>query len=78
MCATCGCSTDKQAPLRVHSHEAESPRHAPGHEETVRLEEAILSKNDAYARKNREWFQGRKILALNVVISLRFEGICVP
>lgn len=53
-------------------------RHGPGgshghvHEEhrtgeTVRLETAILAKNDLIAARNRGWFEGRGVLALNLV-----------
>ena len=31
----------------------------------------ILAKNDALAQKNRAWFKGREILALNLVSSPR-------
>ena len=36
---------------------------------TVDLERAILAKNDALAERNRAWFEGREILALNLVSS---------
>jgi hydrogenase nickel incorporation protein HypB len=35
----------------------------------VELETRILAKNDALAAKNRAWFAGREILALNLVSS---------
>ena len=37
--------------------------------ELVELEARILAKNDAMAEKNRAWFKGREILALNLVSS---------
>ena len=37
--------------------------------EVVALETRILAKNDALAQKNRAWFKGREILALNLVSS---------
>ena len=36
---------------------------------TVDLERAILAKNDRLAERNRAWFEGREILALNLVSS---------
>ena len=36
---------------------------------TVTLEQAVLQKNDALAVRNRAWFEGREILALNLVSS---------
>ena len=47
----------------AHSH---SHAHA-GAGTTVDLETRILAKNDALAEKNRAWFAGREILALNLV-----------
>jgi len=38
-----------------------------GHRHVVELEARILAKNDAIAEKNRAWFKGREILALNLV-----------
>ena len=39
------------------------------HGTTIRLEQAILQKNDELAERNRAWFSGREILALNLVSS---------
>jgi hydrogenase nickel incorporation protein HypB len=39
------------------------------HRVSVDLERAILAKNDAIAERNRAWFDGREILALNLVSS---------
>ena len=39
------------------------------HGETVDLERAVLAKNDRLAERNRAWFEGREILALNLVSS---------
>jgi hydrogenase nickel incorporation protein HypB len=40
-----------------------------GHRRVVDLETRILAKNDAIAEKNRAWFKGREILALNLTSS---------
>lgn len=60
----------------THSHEHghdhdHSHHHGNGHAHTsvVELEARILAKNDALAAKNRAWFAGREILALNLVSS---------
>ena len=66
----------------VHEHGHDDP-HGHGHEhghdhghadsggtparELVELETRILAKNDAIAEKNRAWFKGREILALNLI-----------
>ena len=48
-----------------HSHDhVHVARTARG--ELVELEARILAKNDAMAEKNRAWFKGREILALNL------------
>ena len=78
MCATCGCSTG--AVIKVvgeshththdhphpHDHESHTHDHAPT---TIALEQRVLAKNDALAARNRAWFAGREILALNLVSS---------
>jgi hydrogenase nickel incorporation protein HypB len=52
----------------VHGHEHE--REDKGDRATVvALEARLLAKNDALAERNRAWFRGREILALNLVSS---------
>ncbi|QXX74917.1 hydrogenase nickel incorporation protein HypB [Methylovirgula sp. HY1] len=59
----------------LHEHEqhvhtfVQSAAPAPLHGVTVDLERAILAKNDRLAERNRAWFEGREILALNLVSS---------
>ncbi|HKS89945.1 MAG TPA: hydrogenase nickel incorporation protein HypB [Stellaceae bacterium] len=73
MCAICGCGEDHD---HDHDHAHSHPHdhdHGPGHSHThaptnlVELETRILAKNDLLAQKNRGWFAGREILALNLV-----------
>lgn len=60
-----------------HSHPHDDhDHHDHGHQEhqhesgtTVPIEQAILAKNDRLAERNRGWFLGRNILALNLVSS---------
>ena len=53
-----------------HHHEGDDQphRHGPGGE-IISLETAILQKNDQIAERNRGWFEGRGVLALNLVSS---------
>lgn len=52
----------------VHDHaQGGDEPHGPG--ELIELEARILAKNDALAGRNRAWFAGREILALNLVSS---------
>jgi hydrogenase nickel incorporation protein HypB len=83
MCATCGCGEGAEATVVTldgghdHHHDHDhDPGHAHDHDHAhhhhpptslVQLEERILAKNDALAAKNRAWFAGREILALNLV-----------
>ena len=54
----------------VHDSGARHGGHADhAHGVTVTLEEAVLQKNDSLAMRNRAWFRGREILALNLVSS---------
>jgi hydrogenase nickel incorporation protein HypB len=55
-----------------HTHEhTHGHGHAHGHDHPpgtlLEIEARILAKNDALAQKNRGWFAGREILALNLV-----------
>ena len=62
-----------------HGHEhvhADGTRHSHPHRsddatgaDILTLQTRILAKNDAFAEKNRAWFRGREILALNLVSS---------
>ncbi len=62
-----------------HGHEhvhADGTRHSHPHRsddapgaDILTLQTRILAKNDAFADKNRAWFRGREILALNLVSS---------
>jgi hydrogenase nickel incorporation protein HypB len=63
----------------THDHDHHHHDHAPEpvalaavaglHAVTVDLERAVLEKNDRLADRNRAWFEGREILALNLVSS---------
>ena len=57
--------------VRDHSTKSNaiSQVHAKLHSTTISLEEKILQKNNLIAAQNRGWFQGRNILALNLVSS---------
>jgi len=50
-----------------HGHSAHDYVHA--HVDILDVERRILAKNDAAAARNRTWFSGREILALNLVSS---------
>lgn len=54
-----------------HQHKHDHP-HSHDHavkSSTITLEEKILAKNDRLAERNRGWFEGSEILALNLVSS---------
>ncbi len=54
----------------VHEHDDHHDHaHGSAATTTVVLEQAIMQKNDALAARNRAWFSGREILALNLVSS---------
>ena len=50
-----------------HTHDHPDPPHEHG--KVVSLEQALLAKNDLLAERNRGWFLGKNILALNLVSS---------
>ncbi len=75
MCTTCGCDSDV-----VTINGTESHTHDPGHHHhdraaaaagprTVRLEQDILAKNQLFAERNRGWFIGREVFAVNMMSS---------
>lgn len=51
-----------------HHHDHDHP-HDHSHGEVVSLEQAVLAKNDQIAARNRGWFEGRGVTALNLVSS---------
>jgi hydrogenase nickel incorporation protein HypB len=51
-----------------HSHDHHHHEHSHG-TMTVELGQAVLQKNNELAARNRAWFAGREILALNLVSS---------
>jgi hydrogenase nickel incorporation protein HypB len=64
---------DDAGHLHAHDH-AHAPEHHPhSHEDTgtrtIRLEQDILAKNNRLAERNRGWFEGRRIFALNLMSS---------
>ena len=50
-----------------HDHDGDVPHvHGPNGE-VIALEQAVLAENDRIAMRNRGWFEGRGVLALNLV-----------
>lgn len=52
-----------------HHHDHEHHDHKHEHGTTIPIEQAILTKNDRLAERNRGWFLGKNIVALNLVSS---------
>ena len=52
-----------------HDHHAQAHSHDDSVRRTIRLEQDILAKNNLLAERNRGWFEGRQILALNLMSS---------
>ena len=61
----------EHADVHVHEHTGSSAvaLHARMHGTTISLEQEVLAKNQRLAERNRGWFAGRGILALNLVSS---------
>jgi hydrogenase nickel incorporation protein HypB len=53
----------------AHHHHDEAALHAGIHGRTVQLEQDLLAKNQLIAQRNRGWFEGREILAVNLMSS---------
>jgi hydrogenase nickel incorporation protein HypB len=60
---------DHGAHAHSHSHNHGPPHVHAGHGTTLTLEQEILARNNRLAERNRGWFAGRNILALNLVSS---------
>jgi len=52
----------------LHAHDA-AIAHAQLHGRTIKLEQDLLARNQLLAERNRGWFAGRGVLALNLVSS---------
>lgn len=62
MCAICGCSGSNHD----HNHDHHDHTH---HKTIVDVEKDVLHQNNLLAERNRGYFEGRNILALNLVSS---------
>jgi hydrogenase nickel incorporation protein HypB len=69
MCETCGCSGDHHHHHDHDHHHHHDHDHPPQAGKVLSLNEAVLAKNNRFAERNRGWFAGRNILALNLVSS---------
>lgn len=84
MCATCGCGADEvmidgastvtvdHSHPHEHEHDHSHPHdhpHSNEHGDVLVLEQQVLARNDLGAARNRGWFEGRGILALNLMSS---------
>ncbi|WP_328394587.1 hydrogenase nickel incorporation protein HypB [Nocardia sp. NBC_00416] len=56
-------------PEHEHRHDDGTTHAHPPLTDTVSLEQKVLAKNDHLAQHNREWLQGRGIVALNLTSS---------
>jgi hydrogenase nickel incorporation protein HypB len=54
---------------QAHAHEHHPHSHEHADTRTIRLEQELLAKNKRLAERNRGWFEGRRILALNLMSS---------
>ncbi len=75
MCGICGCSattnTGKLKPV-VNTNQLLVNHHNHNHQDSerlVKIEQDLLSKNNAYAAQNRHYFQQQHIFVLNLVSS---------
>jgi hydrogenase nickel incorporation protein HypB len=64
MCATCGCGEHDHGHEHEHEHE-----HHHREQRTISVERDVLEKNNRLAERNRGFFEGRGVLALNLVAS---------
>lgn len=65
MCATCGCGPNSHE----HDHSHDHSRQPGTGKKIVEVEQDILQENNLLAQRNRGFFEGRNILAINLVSS---------
>ena len=58
-----------QRPVTSHGHEHHHHDTEQAHGRTVSLEQDILAKNQLLAERNRGWFAGREVFAVNLMSS---------
>ena len=75
MCDTCGCGNTNDIVIRkpgekVSNHDHHHDHHHDhDHSHTIDVETNILNQNDILAARNRGFFEGRQIFAINLVSS---------
>jgi hydrogenase nickel incorporation protein HypB len=81
MCSTCGCGSGDitiEGTLvhgdqpHAHAHHDDHHHHHEehgAHGRVVSLEQDVLAKNQLFAERNRGWFEGRGVLAVNMMSS---------
>ncbi len=75
MCTTCGCASDvvtiDGTELHTHDHAHQHHDHAApvAGSRTISLEQDVLAKNQLFAERNRGWFTGREVFAVNLMSS---------
>jgi len=81
MCGICGCGQSRKSPklqpvvgklqhVLTHNPVHHSQPHEPhDNERLIKVEQDLLSKNNAYAAQNRSYFQQHHIFTLNLVSS---------
>ncbi|MFN8244657.1 MAG: hydrogenase nickel incorporation protein HypB [Ferruginibacter sp.] len=67
MCATCGCDAGETVTLHGHHHDHQD--HTHDNQKMVSVQKDILGENNLLAERNRGYFEGRDILAINLVSS---------
>jgi hydrogenase nickel incorporation protein HypB len=69
MCGSCGCSENNHHESQhLASHDL-AHHHSQEPQQTVQIEQDILSKNEEFAVMNRNYFTAKQILTLNIMSS---------
>lgn len=75
MCTTCGCTSDVVTIDGSGPHKHDHAHHHHDHatpvanSRTISLEQDVLAKNQLFAERNRGWFAGREVFAVNLMSS---------
>jgi hydrogenase nickel incorporation protein HypB len=69
MCTDCGCAVTPGS-IEIHAHDrSHDHSHDHGHTHTLTVHEAILSKNDRLAERNRGFFAAKELRVINLLAS---------
>lgn len=69
MCGICGCGENNHSEFQHSPSRDLTHHHTHEHQQIIQIEQDILSENNKFALANRNYFQEKQILTLNIMSS---------